>query len=178
MAIPCSLCAAGLGHATLTTMLFGIALALVVACVAGAVLAGNRAPSAALALIGGVSAGLVGLYVAARHDPTGVPADVAVWATGGFVALGLIGLLVTPKGSAPGLRRAAVLVSALAPFAAAALGVSLLYACPLYVTEGAGFCVHEIDVLGGWISEVVLLFVLDSAALVVLLLVSAKLARA
>ena len=41
-------------------------------------------------------------------------------------------------------------------------------------TDHGGFCFHEIDVLGGWISQVVVLFILDAAALAVLLLVSAK----
>jgi hypothetical protein len=57
---------------------------------------------------------------------------------------------------------------------AACLAAALAQACPLYVTDHAGFCFHEIDVLGGWISEVVVLFILDAAALMVLLLVSAK----
>ena len=39
---------------------------------------------------------------------------------------------------------------------------------------GRRFCFHEIDVLGGWISHVVVLFIVDAAALAILLLVSAK----
>ena len=58
--------------------------------------------------------------------------------------------------------------------AAASLAVVLIQACPLYVTDHAGFCFQEIDVLGGWISQVVAFFVLDAAILAVLLLVSAK----
>jgi hypothetical protein len=155
-------------------MLLGIALVLVAASLAGATLLVSRAPAGSLALVGGVVGGLCGFYYSSRHDPKGVPADVAVWATCGLVALGLIGLLVTPRGPAQSLRRAAAGVLLIAPMAAASLAVVLVLACPLYVTDHAGFCFHEIDVLGGWISQVVVLFILDAVALAVLLLVSAK----
>jgi hypothetical protein len=155
-------------------MLLGIAIVLVAASLAGALLLGARAPAVSLALIGGMAGGLCGFYFGSRHGPKGVPADIAVWATCGLVALGLIGLLVTPHGPARFLRRAAVGVVLTAPLAAASLAAALLYACPLYVTDHAGFCFHEFDVLGGWIAGVVVLFVLDAAALTVLLLVSAK----
>jgi hypothetical protein len=155
-------------------MLLGIAIVLVAASLAGARLLVSRAPAVSLALLGGVVGGLCGFYYSSRHDPKGVPADVALWATCGLVALGLIGLLVTPRGPAQSLRRAAAGVLLIAPFAAASLAVVLVLACPLYVTDHAGFCFHEIDVLGGWISQVVVLFILDMSALAVLLFVSAK----
>jgi hypothetical protein len=155
-------------------MLLGIAIVVVAASLAGALLLVSRAPAVSLALVGAVAGGLCGLYFSSSHGPKGVPADVAVWATCGLVALGLIGLLVTPRGPARFLRRAAVGVVLTAPLAAASLAAALLYACPLYVTDHAGFCFHEFDVLGGWVSGVVVLFVLDAAALTVLLLVSAK----
>lgn len=155
-------------------MLLGIAIVLVAASLAGALLLVTRAPAVSLGLVGGVAGGLCGLYFSSRHDPKGVPADVAVWATCGLVALGLIGLLVTPRGPAGFLRRTAVGVAFIAPLAAASLAAVLVQACPLYVTDHAGFCFHEIDVLGGWISQVVVLFVVDAAVLAVLLLVSAK----
>ena len=78
-------------------MLLGIALVLVAASLAGTLLLVSRAPAGSLALVGGVVGGLCGFYYSSRHDPKGVPADVAVWATCGLVALGLIGLLVTPR---------------------------------------------------------------------------------
>jgi len=155
-------------------MLLGIAIALVAASLAGALLFLSRAPAVSLALVGGVAGGLCGFYFSSRHHPKGVPADVAVWATCGLVALGLIGLLVTPRAPARFLRRAAAGVILIAPLAAASLAAVLRQACPLYVTDHAGFCFHEIDVLGGWVSQVVVLFTLDAAALAVLLLVSAK----
>jgi hypothetical protein len=156
-------------------MLLGIAVVLVAASLAGAVLLSSRAPAVSLALVGGVAAGLCRFfYFGTRHDPKGVPADIAIWSTCGLVALGLIGLLRTPRGPTPLLRRAAVAVVAITPMAAASLAVVLLTACPLYVTDHAGYCFHEIDVLGGWISQVVVLFILDAAVLTVLLLVSAK----
>jgi hypothetical protein len=155
-------------------MLLGIAIVSVAASLTGALLLVSRAPAVSLALVGGVAGGLCGFYFSSRHDPKGVPADVALWATCGLVALGLIGLLVTPGGSASFLRRVAVGVLLMAPLAAACLAAVLVQACPLYVTDHAGFCFHEIDVLGGWISQVVVLFILDAAALAVLLLVSAK----
>jgi hypothetical protein len=155
-------------------MLLGVALVLVAASLTGTALLSSRAPAVSLALVGGVAGGLFGFYFSSRHDPKGVPADVAVSATCGLVALGLVGLLVTPLGAARFLRRTAACVILIAPLAAAGLTAVLLKACPLYVTDRAGFCFHEIDVLGGWISEVVALFVLDAAVLAVLLLVSAK----
>ena len=155
-------------------MLIGIAIVLVAASLAGALFLLSRAPAASLALVGGVAGGLCGFYFSSRHDPRSVPADVAVWATCGLVALGLIGLLVTPRGQARFLRRAAAGVILIAPLAAASLAAVLVQACPLYVTDHARFCFHEIDVLGGWISQVVVLFILDAAALAILLLVSAK----
>jgi hypothetical protein len=155
-------------------MLLGIAVVLVAASLAGAKLLLLRAPAVSLALLGGVAGGLCGFYFSSRHDPKGVPADVAVWATCGLVALGLIGLLVTPRGPARLLRRVAAAVVLIAPLATASLAVVLVEACPLYVTDHAGFCFHEIDVLGGWISQVVVLFILDVATLAILLFVSAK----
>jgi hypothetical protein len=155
-------------------MLLGTAVVLVAASLAGAKLLVSRAPAVSIALLGGVAGGLSGFYFSSRHDPKGVPADVAMWATCGLVALGLIGLLATPRGPARLLRRLAAAVVLMAPFATASLAVVLVEACPLYVTDHAGFCFHEIDVLGGWISQVVVLFILDVAALAVLLFVSAK----
>jgi hypothetical protein len=155
-------------------MLLGTAVVLVAASLAGAKLLVSRAPAVSIALLGGVAGGLSGFYFSSRHDPKGVPADVAIWATCGLVALGLIGLLATPRGPARLLRRLAAAVVLMAPFATASLAVVLVEACPLYVTDHAGFCFHEIDVLGGWISQVVVLFILDVAALAVLLFVSAK----
>lgn len=155
-------------------MLLGIAVVLATASLAGAALLRHRAPAVSLALVGGVAGGLYGLHFASHHDPKNVPADVAIWATCGLVAFGLLGLLVTPRGPSRTLRRIAAWVAALAPLAAAALAIALLWACPLYVTKNAGFCIHEIDVLGGWITSVTCLFAVDAAALVVMLLVSAK----
>ena len=155
-------------------MLLGIAAVLVAASLTGALLLLSRAPAVSLALFGGVAGGLCGFYFSTRHDPKGVPADIAVWATCGLVALGLIGLLVTPRGPARLLRRVAAVVGLSAPLATASLAVMLVEACPLYVTDHSGFCFHEVDVLGGWISQVVVLFVLDATAVAVLLLVSEK----
>ena len=155
-------------------MLLGIALVLIVASIAGAAIVRPPAPAAALALLGGVAGGLCGFYFGARHATKSVPAEVAVWATCGLVAFGLVGLLLTPRGPARTLRRIAAWVAMMAPFVAAALAIALLWACPLYVTENAGFCFHEFDQLGGWITYVVALFVADAGVLVILLLVSAK----
>jgi hypothetical protein len=155
-------------------VLLSIAVVLATASLAGAALLRHRAPAVSLALVGGVAAGLYGLHFAYHHDPKSVPADVAVWATCGLVAFGLLGLLLTPRGPARTLRRIAAWGAALAPLVAAVLAIALVWACPLYVTKNAGFCFHEIDLLGGWITSVTFLFVVDAAALVVMLLVSAK----
>jgi hypothetical protein len=155
-------------------MLTGIVLGLVAASLAGGVFFLTRAPAVSLALLGGLGGGFCGFFFSTRHDPKNVPADVAVWATCGLVALGLVGLLLRPRGPARLLRRAAVGVLAIGPVAAATLAFLLVSACPLYVTRHAGFCYYDIDVLGGWVSKVIVLFILDVFALAVLLSVSAN----
>lgn len=62
---------------------------------------------------------------------------------------------------------------------AGVLTMLLQVACPLYVTgRRAGFCnCQEVDVLGGWVSGVIVAFLLDTWFVAGLLLVSALQAR-
>jgi hypothetical protein len=68
-----------------------------------------------------------------------------------------------------------LLVLLAAPFAAGALTMLLQVACPLYVTgKSSGYCNYQgQDVLGGWVSGVIVAFVADAAFVAGLLMVSA-----
>lgn len=160
-------------------MLGWITIAVVAMSILFAAATTRRIPAVSLALLGFVAAGGFGFYVSAADGPRGVPGDVAVWASSGLGAGGLLGLAFTsPRTRARDLRRAAMWFLALTPFVAAVVAVALLSACPLYVTEGARYCYHSVDVLGGWISAVTVLAVLDMLALSVICLASARAASA
>lgn len=65
------------------------------------------------------------------------------------------------------------------PLAAGVLAMLLHVACPLYVTgRRTGFCNYQqVDVLGGWVSGVIVAFLLDTWFVAGLLLVSGRQAR-
>jgi hypothetical protein len=135
----------------------------------------GRAPSVTVALFGSVFGAVAGFLVGNADGPSEVPAYTAVGASVGLFAGGVLGLLVT-SAHAPTvqLRRGALLVLIATPFASAALTVLLQSACPLYVTgKRAGFCAFHQDVLGGWVSGVVVAFVVDALFVAGLLLTSA-----
>ena len=159
-------------------MLASIAGMCVAASAAGALVFARRAPAAALALAGFTFAAIGGVYAAAADGPRNVPAETMITASAGMGVAGLVGLLLT-RGRPPArsLRRAAVGVLLASPFAAAFLSFSLLSACPLYVTRGAGYCFYDFDLLGGWVTGVVGLFGIDMVFLAAVLLVSARQAR-
>jgi hypothetical protein len=77
------------------------------------------------------------------------------------------------------LRRAALLVLIAAPLTAGALTLLVQLACPLYVSgKGSGFCNYRgIDLLGGWVSGVIVAFLFDSVFVAGLLLLSARQVR-
>jgi hypothetical protein len=141
-----------------------IATVLLIVIALGALFAWRPAPSVTIALVLAVAAG-VGSYVVARADgPRGVPAHVAEAFSVGLVVGGLVGLVATRRrraGEWP-MRRDALWLLAAMPFAAAAFLLAIQSACPLYVTQGSGLCFYDIDVLGGWASEVTFLFVVDA----------------
>jgi hypothetical protein len=62
-----------------------------------------------------------------------------------------------------------------APLAGAGLTLSLRYACPLYVSgKDSGFCnYHGVDVLGGWVSGVIVAFLVDAVVVTGLFVVTA-----
>jgi hypothetical protein len=152
----------------------------------------TRAPAVSLALVGAVAAA-VGAFVVrggnALHDgfvvgrrvgPAGVPAAVAVCASIALIALALVGaFVVRPVMPRPWLQDAALAVAGLTPVVAAILAVGLVSACPLYVTgRDAGACSYgQVDVLGGWVSGVVVLAVLDGFALAASLGISSRRVR-
>jgi hypothetical protein len=152
-------------------LLLAIALLLSALSIVLAVSFRGRAPAASISLLAAVAVGATVFMVA--EGPRHVPALVAEWATAGLVVGGVIGLLMAPgRPPAKRIRRAALWTLAVSPVAGAALTLTLLEACPLYVTGQVGYCYHGIDLLGGWISEVVALFMASAVWLAVVLFAS------
>jgi hypothetical protein len=159
-------------------MLLLMSLVLSTATIAGGVFFLRRAPAVGVALLGGLAAGIYGFFVSAADGPRGAPGDVSLWVSWGIGVSGVVGLVaLRDRPPARFLRRAAVGFSILGPAGAAILAFLLMLECPPYVTSRAGFCYHEFDMLGGWISQVAVLFAFDSFFLAALLLVSGKQAR-
>jgi hypothetical protein len=154
-------------------LLLAIAVVLVIGCVVGAVLLLRRAPAVSIALACGVVVGTVAFFVSATRGPRGLPQDVGVWASVGLWIGGTIGLVLTRgrRGSGP-LWRIALTCLILTPFGATLLLLAVQQACPLYVMRGAGYCFYADDVLGGWAGGVTVLFILDSLAIVGLMLLA------
>jgi hypothetical protein len=147
-----------------------------VACVAIGAIFLRRAPTVSVALFGSLLGAVTGFLVGNADGPAEVPAYAAVGASLGLFASGLLGLLTTSARPPSGLlRRAALLVLVAAPLAAGALTLLLQRACPLYVTgKRSGFCNYQgQDLLGGWVSGVIVAFLLDAVFVAGLLLVSA-----
>ena len=136
----------------------------------------RRAPAITVALIGSVIGALGVFVLTSAESPSGVPLECAMGATAGLVLGGLLGSLFTPRPApARSLRWVALAVIVAAPFLGAALTLLLQRACPLYTYGPAsGYCDYgETDVLGGWVTGVVTLFILDAVILASLLLISA-----
>src|SRR4051812_34737513 len=135
----------------------------------------RRAPAMSLALGGSVLGAVAGFLLGNADGPAGVPADTAVGASLGLLLLGVAGLLATsPRAPSQSLRRAAWLVLLVMPFGAAALTILLQASCPLYISgKGSGFCNYQgEDVLGGWVTRVVVAFVVDALFVAVLLFIT------
>jgi hypothetical protein len=128
------------------------------------------APAASIALVGAVAGG-----IHASDRPAFAPAAGAVGATLGLVAFGIVGLIVAASRSTRSTRRrTALAVFGGGVISAGALTFLLLAACPLYVMH-AGYCSHgDVDVLGGWISCVVALYLFDVVALTAFVLASSE----
>jgi hypothetical protein len=145
------------------------------ACVAIGMAYARRAPAVTLGLSGSVLGAIAGFLVGNADGPAEVPAYTAVGASIGLFAFGVLGLLTAPaNGLARSRRRAALVVLTVAPFAAAGLTVLLQLACPLYIWgKAAGFCNYQgVDLLGGWVSGVIVAFLVDAVFVAGLLLVS------
>ena len=152
-----------------------IAALLIVGCVILAFAFASHAPAASVALLGLIAGGVAGYVVEAADGPRGVPLTVAAWASAGLGVGGLIGMFAA-RGRPPArsARRAAIGTLAAAPFAGAALTFALQEACPLYVMgKKSSYCNYEgVDVLGGWVSGVVFLFMAGTVWLAITLYVS------
>jgi hypothetical protein len=131
------------------------------------------APAASLGCVGGVVGGVSGFLTGAADGPPLSPASAAAGASLGVLAFSVIGLIVTTD-AAPrrARRRFAALVAVAGLSSVAILSAALLRACPLYV-DGSGYCSYDgVVVLGGWLSGVVALAVLDVVVIGSVILVS------
>jgi hypothetical protein len=159
-----------------STLLVPIFVAWAVSCGAVGVVFFRRAPAVSLALFGSVVGAVAGFLFGNADGPAEVPAHTAVGASVVLVANGLLGLLFTSsRPPSRTLRRAGLLVVLAAPIAAAVLTLLLQVACPLYVHgKRSGFCNYQgVDLMGGWVSGVIVAFVFDALFVAGLLLVSA-----
>jgi hypothetical protein len=154
-------------------VLRGIAAGLFVVCIALGWAFRRMAPAATCGLVGAAAGGVAGFLIRASDRPTFAPAAAAAGASLGLVVFGIIGLIATNGRSSPSARRrAAIAVCTGGIVSAAALTFLLLAACPLYVMH-AGYCSHgDVDVLGGWISVVIALYVFDVLTLTGLIFAS------
>lgn len=158
-----------------SSLLVPIFIVWAVTCVAVGAVFLRRAPVVSLAVFGSVLGAVAGFLVGNADGPAEVPAYTAVGASVGLLANGVLGLLITSARPPSGpLRRAALLVLIASPFAAGALTLLIELACPLYVTgKRSGFCNYQgVDLLGGWVSGVIIAFLFDALFVVGLLLVS------
>jgi hypothetical protein len=158
------------------SLLVAIFIVWAVTCVAVGAVFLRRAPAVSLAVFGSVVGAVAGFLVGNADGPAEVPAYTAVGASLGLVANGVLGLLITSaRPPSRPLRRSALLVLFAAPVAAGALTLLLQLACPLYVSgKRSGFCNYQgIDLLGGWVSGVIVAFLFDALFVAALLLMAA-----
>jgi hypothetical protein len=145
------------------------------ACIGLAWIFIRSAPAVSVSLMGSIVGAFGGFLVGNSDGPAEVPAYTAVGASVGLFVLGILALPITPsRGPSRSLRHAAWLVLLVAPFAAAALTFLLQAACPLYISgKGSGFCNYQgADLLGGWVSGVIVAFLVDAVFVAGLLFVS------
>ncbi len=144
------------------------------ACIGLAWIFIRSAPAVSVSLMGSIVGAFAGFLVGNSDGPAEVPAYTAVGASVGLFVLGVLALPITPsRGPSRSLRHAAWLVLLVAPFAAAALTFLLQGACPLYISgKGSGFCNYQReDLLGGWVSGVIVAFLVDAVFVAVSLFV-------
>lgn len=140
----------------------------------------RRAPAVSLALFGSLLGAVAGFLVGNADGPAEVPAYTALGASVGLFSSGVVGMLTTSaRPPSRPLRRAALLVLIATPFMAGALTLLLRLACPLYVSgKGSGFCNYQgIDLMGGWVSGVIVAFLFGAVFVAGLLLLSARQVR-
>jgi heme/copper-type cytochrome/quinol oxidase subunit 2 len=127
-------------------------------------------------MFGAVLGAIGGFLVGNADGPAEVPAYTAVGASVALFANGSLGMLATSaRPPSEPLRRAGWVVLMAAPIVAGVLTALLLEACPLYVTgRRTGFCNYQqVDLLGGWVSGVIVVSLLDTWFVAGLLLMSA-----
>ena len=147
-----------------TTWLVAIFIGWAATCVAVGVAFLRRAPAVSLALFGSVLGAIGGFLVGNADGPSEVPAYAAVGASLGLFANGGFGIVgTTARPPSELLGRAAWVTLIAGPVLALVLVALLQVACPLYVSgRRAGFCDYQgVDLLGGWVSGVIVAFVVD-----------------
>jgi hypothetical protein len=151
------------------------------ACLTAAFVLRRRAPLLSIGLFGSILGSAVTLLLGSIGRPAGVPPVVAFYATLGLVAGASVASIrgLSPTGPVRTLTRMAAFVGVLTIPLSAVLTLGLQAACPLYVGgRASGWCNYQGgDVLGGWVTGVVALFVFDAVVVVALLLISASHAR-
>jgi len=160
-----------------TPLLVTIFIAWAVTCGAIGAAFLRRAPAVSLAMFGSILGAIAGFLVGNADGPTEVPAYTTVGASIGLFANGVVGLLATTaRPPSQLLRRAGWVVLLTSPLLAWVLTTLLQTACPLYVSgRRAGFCDYQgVDLMGGWLSGVIVAFVVDAWFVAGLFAVSAK----
>ena len=151
-----------------------------IACSLLAVRFAASAPAASIALAACLAAGVAGFAVEAADGPKAVPQTVAIWAASGLGVGGVLGMILA-KGRPPSsaARRAAAWTLALTPLVAFGSWAALGYACPLYVMgRRSSYCNYlGFDLLGGWLTGVVILIAMAGLWLALILFVSSAQAR-
>jgi hypothetical protein len=158
------------GHAH--GMLGGIAAVATICALLVAFALRRIAPAASLGLLGTIPGGVGGFNAGASDGPAFAPAAAIVGATMGVLILGCVGIVVTDsRASRSARRRAALAVLIGGILTAAVLPYLLVTACPLYVTRG--HCSYQgADLLGGWVTPFVMVYLFDVMTLTGLVLAS------
>jgi len=148
-----------------------------VTCAAVGVAFLRRAPAVSMAVFGSVLGAIAGFLVGNADGPAEVPAYTTVGASIGLFANGVLGLFATTaRPPSQLLRRAGWAVLIASPLLAVVLTTLLQAACPLYVSgKESGFCNYQgVDLMGGWLSGVIVAFVVDAWFVAGLFAVSAR----
>ncbi len=148
-----------------------LAMILAATVVIVAVLAIRTAPAVTVALLSGLVGAVASYRVASLDGPEGVPLVVAAWFSFGLMLGAIVGATVTrhPEPGTWPMKQRGLNLLLWAPWLCITLAVVLQLrgVCPLYAN--GGICdFGGVDLGGGWITPVVILFAIDLLVLVAL----------